>query len=349
MPLVENAPAYVRWALPLLNDKRDYPFVALMMQCFPLTLVGLSLFFAGDKVWYLAVPYWIAIGVLIVDRFILMLHCTSHRQLFKRKYAWMNKIIPWYLGPFFGETPETYFAHHLGMHHHEGNLPSDLSSTMKYQRNKLTSWLRYWSRFMVFGIIELAAYFKRKGQTKIMKRLILGELSFVAVCVVGWWINSSAALVVFILPVIVVRTLMMAGNWGQHAFVCQEQPNNDYRSSITCINNRYNYRCFNDGYHIHHHVKASAHWSEHPGEFAKNIEVYGANDAIVFDGIDFFQVWLFLVSGSWNALAERFVQLPGAPLRDKAHIIEFLKSRMHPFKTNGKEWQATVGVTAAAE
>ncbi len=34
----------------------------------------------------------------------------------------MNHVIPWLLGPFFGQTPNTYFAHHMGMHHREENL-----------------------------------------------------------------------------------------------------------------------------------------------------------------------------------------------------------------------------------
>jgi len=55
------------------------------------------------------------------------------------------------IGPFFGETPESYFAHHLGMHHAEDNMPSDLSSTMKYQRDSFGDFMKYYSDFIVYA------------------------------------------------------------------------------------------------------------------------------------------------------------------------------------------------------
>ena len=50
-------------------------------------------------------------------------------------FGWANYYIPWVLGPFFGESPETYFAHHVGMHHAENNLEDDISTTLPYVRD----------------------------------------------------------------------------------------------------------------------------------------------------------------------------------------------------------------------
>jgi hypothetical protein len=125
-----------------------------------------------------------------------------------------------------------------------------------------------------------------------------------------------------------VRLLMMAGNWGQHAFVDASDPANAYKNSITCINSRYNRRAFNDGYHIYHHVKARAHWTELPAEFRDNLATYAREDAIVFEGIDFFMVWAYLMLGMWKTLAKHFVRIPGAPERTEAEVIAFLKSRV---------------------
>lgn len=322
---------YDRWVLPLMNDERDLVFVDLGLQCLVLAAFGIALFFVDAAFWYLAPVYTLAWMGLLMDRFILMLHCTSHRPLFKPKHRWLNNIIPWLLSPFFGETPETYFVHHMGMHHREENLPADLSSTMKYQRDRLWHWLRYWSRFLFGGPFELGAYLKKRRRDKLFRRMVVGEggfwLAAVGLCCVNW----QAAVVVFIFPVLLVRALMMMGNWGQHAFVCPEQPENPYRSSITCINTRYNRRCFNDGYHIHHHVNARTHWTELPAEFESHRELYGTQDAIVFDGIDFFQVWLFLMLGRFNWLADHWVPLPGAPKRTREEFIELMKVRLRPF------------------
>jgi hypothetical protein len=123
---------------------------------------------------------------------------------------------------------------------------------------------------------------------------------------------------------------MMMGNWTQHSFISQEHPEDPFQSSITCINSRYNRRCFNDGYHILHHIKPRAHWTEHPIEFEKALPEYAAHDAIVFDGVDYFEIWLNMMLGRWAFLADKFVHLEGAPVRSKEDVVAFLKSRVQP-------------------
>jgi fatty acid desaturase len=319
----------------MILDPRDLPFLYLMLGCLALATFGVALFFSGPYVWYLAPFYWAAVFLGFEDRFILMLHCTSHRQLFRPEHRRLNHVIPWVIGPFFGETPETYFVHHMGMHHPENNLATDLSTTMRYRRDSLAHWLHYLFSFLTVGPALLAVYHWRKHNKKMLQRMLLGELSFYALVGVLAALNWRATLVVFVIPVLLVRTLMMAGNWAQHAFVDGADPANPYKNSITCINTRYNRRCFNDGYHIHHHVKPRCHWSEYPGEFESNKLEYGRQDAIVFDGVDFFQVWAMLMTKQWRGLAKRFVRLPGAPERDEAAVIAYLRSRVEPIATEG--------------
>jgi fatty acid desaturase len=324
-------------AARLLNDPRDLPFVSLMLQCGAVAAAGVALFFIDWHFWLLGGLYLAVWVGWVLDRFILMLHCTSHRSLFRAQVGWLNGVIAWVLGPFFGQTPESYFVHHMGMHHREGNLPLDTSSTLSYQRDRFGDWLAYVGRFLCIGLFDLGRYHAQRGNTKLLKRLVVGELSFWLVAAILLWLDWQATLVVLLIPVFAVRVLMMIGNWGQHAFVCQEQPDNPYRNSITCINTRYNRRCFNDGYHIHHHVHARCHFSEYPAEFEANKAEYGWHDAIVFDGLDFFQVWVLLMLGRWSVLARRFVHLPGAPQRSEAEVIQFLKSRVERFPAARRE------------
>jgi fatty acid desaturase len=330
-PREAPSPWYARWATPLLNDPRDVGMVALMMQCGALAAAGVGLFFAKSWFWWLVPVYGVALFAGLIDRFTLMLHCTSHRQLFKPRYAFANQIIPWVLAPFLGQTPETYFAHHMGMHHVEENLPDDLSSTMRFRRDRLGDWLQYWGRFMTVGVLDLSRYFSRRGKRKLQRRILVGEGVYWVSMAVLLYVNPAATVVVFLLPLLVMRTMMMAGNWAQHAFLCQEQPENPLRASITCVGTRYNRRCFNDGYHAVHHVVPRCHWTEHPAEFERNVAEYVKNDAVVFEGVDFFQVWLLLMTGNWPRLARAFVRLPGAPARTDAEVVTFLKSRVVPF------------------
>jgi len=334
-PRAAPAPAYARWARPLLNDPRDVTFVALMMQCGLLAACGVGLFFAGPLFWWLVPVYLVLLFAGVIDRFTLMLHCTSHRQLFAPGHARLNAIIPWLLCPFMGQTPETYFAHHMGMHHVEGNRPGDLSSTERFQRDRLGHWLRYWGRFMTIGLVELTGYLRRKGKDRLLRRVLLGEGLYWLVVLTLLWVNPRATLVVFLLPYLVMRTLMMAGNWAQHAFLSPESPGSPMGSSITCVGTRYNRRCFNDGYHALHHAAPRCHWTEHPVEFERNLPEYGRSDAIVLEGVDFFQVWLFLMAGRWDRLARAFVRLPGAPERTDAEVVAFLQARVKPIAAGG--------------
>jgi fatty acid desaturase len=119
---------------------------------------------------------------------------------------------------------------------------------------------------------------------------------------------------------------MMLGNWAQHAFVDYDQPDNLYTSSITCINTKYNHKCWNDGYHISHHLKPAMHWTEHPISFQKNIDEYVRHDAIVFDGIHFLHVFAYLMRGRYDLLARHFVNLGDRYASDE-EVIGLLRSR----------------------
>jgi len=340
--------AFDRAVTPLLNDPRDTVFVRFMAACSLMLVLAGGLFYLGTFPVWLGLGYLALWGFAFVDRFTLMLHCTSHRPLFKKRFGPMNQIIPWVLCPFFGQSPETYFAHHMGMHHVEGNLPGDLSSTMKYQRDSLVHWLRYFLRFFFFCAIELPIYHVKKHHPKLARRTVIGEYSFLLACAAGLYLRPLPTLFVFVIPFVLIRFLMMAGNWGQHAFIDPLEADNDFKSSITCINVRYNTRCFNDGYHIIHHLKPALHYTEMDKEFEANRAKYGAQDAIVFSGIDFFGVWVMLMLGRYRTLAKAFVQLPGAPERSEDEIIALFKHRLAPIRgwQPAKASQAHTGAAA---
>ena len=236
--------------LTKIRDERDLPFIYLMIKI-TLTLIPSAILLytpllTGNIWWAWAAFHFILCIVVYLGPYTLMLHNTSHRPFFKKEKEIWNKYIPIVLGPFMGQSPNLYFIHHMGMHHNEGNMPEDRSSTMPFKRDSFLGFLHYYLRFMAIGIIELTQYFFSKKRNALGLKAARSEFSYLIVLVLlCYFVNLGATMAVFVIPLIVVRLGMMSGNWGQHAFVDPDNPSNDYTSSITCINSAYNRKCFN--------------------------------------------------------------------------------------------------------
>jgi fatty acid desaturase len=238
---------------------------------------------------------------------------------------------------FFFGIPTGYAEHHMGMHHLEDNMPEDLSSTIAYRRDSFLHFLVYWGRLFFFGVVELPLYLTKKRRIAMVRRVLVGELAHEVLIVGSLVIDWRFGLVAFAFPYFMVRFMMMAGNWGQHAFINTERKNDGISNAITCINTGYNKRAFNDGYHIGHHLKANRHWTELPQDFSDNWETYARSGAIVFEGLDFFLVSLLLWTGQWGVLARRFVRLGDREQSDE-DVIVMLKARVQPVQI--RNWAA---------
>jgi len=325
----------------MLRDERDLPFVYLTLKItFTLIPLAVLLYIPGLPGWLwwtAAIAYQFFNNVAFKGPYGLMMHCTSHRAWFKQKYQLMNHYLPWVIGPFFGQSPETYYTHHVGMHHPENNMPEDESCTMPFKRDTLSGFSVYLGTFVSVGIINLCAYFVRKKRNRLLYRSVRGELLFYIFCIALCFVNWPATLVVFILPFLTFRVIAMTGNWAQHAFIDASDPGNAYKNSTTCINTKYNVKCWNDGYHISHHIHPTMHWTEHPAYFKQTLQEYIDNDAVVFDGIHFLHVFIYLIRGRYDLLAKHFVNL-GNRYKSDEEIIVMLKSRVEkidvaPFRT----------------
>src|SRR5579863_10374376 len=119
MEIVLTDPVYAPPAAPgvlaraatrVIRDPRDLPFLQLM-ALLGVTVVptGLALFvdrlFPSAATWWFLAVVHSGLVIYFLGPFVLMLHNTSHRALFKHGWGWANNIIPWLLGPFFGESP----------------------------------------------------------------------------------------------------------------------------------------------------------------------------------------------------------------------------------------------------
>jgi len=77
------------------------------------------------------------------------------------------------------------------------------------------------------------------------------------------------------------------------------------------------------------------HWTEHPLYFKKTLDLYISNDAVVFSGIHFLHVFIYLATDRYDLLAKHFVNL-GNRFHSDDEVIAFLRARtekidMQPF------------------
>jgi hypothetical protein len=326
-----------RWCKSHLVEPRDEVFVRLTLASIARMFVLMAALWVAIYVAHvpavLAGALYLALWGWSVPPVVLMLHCTMHR-LFVKTPRWLNRA-QLYAMTFFLGIPPAYPDHHLGMHHAEDNMREDLSSTLRYQRDSFLHFLAYFFRFLFAGYVELSLYLRRHGKHRVMRRMLAGEIGVIAVLAVACWIAPAFGLFAFVLPSLIIRFMMMAGNWGQHAFINTARSNDGMSNAITCINSAYNRRCFNDGYHIGHHLRANRHWTDMPQDFVDNLGKYVAAGTIVFEKIDFFAVSLLLWTGQWKTLARHYVRLDGVERSDE-EVIQLLQSRVQPVR----EWKA---------
>lgn len=308
--------AYDRFWLKLMNDKRDLPFIHLLtliqLTVFPVAIILFTNLLTGWVWWAVAAVYFYVSQFYFKGRFGLMFHCLCHRKTFKPAYqSKLHFYITWILCPLFGHAPEGYFSHHMGMHHVENNNEEDTSSTMHYQRDSVVDFIKYFLNFIFLGVINTIQYLFNRKRKKLYTRLTLGEYVYMIFCIVMCFVDLKATMVVFIVPLLFARLVMMLGNWTQHSFIDAQDPDNLYTNSINCINTVYNHTCWNDGYHIIHHIRPGLHYTEMPAEFLKRKDEFASKKAIVFDGIHYLHIFIYLMTKQYHKLADNLVNING--------------------------------------
>jgi len=158
----------------------------------------------------------------------------------------------------------------------------------------------------------------------------ISEVGFMIIAPALCFINLKATLVVFIIPFLFARLVMMLGNWAQHAFVDAIEPDNDFASNIICLNTKYNHKCWNDGYHAVHHIRPGAHYTEIPLIFKQMIPDFEKNKTFVFEKIHYLHIFFYLMFKRYDKLADNMVSINGNFL-DNNDAISLLKNRTRKF------------------
>lgn len=316
-----------------------YVMINIFLTSIPL---GISLYFLEGKIpnifIYFIGSFYLIFNIIVYTRsFILALHYSTHTPIFNKKWRFLKHINTTFLCAFFGIPPLMYYPHHIAMHHSENNIaPHDVSSTMGYQRDSKLEHFKYMLRFALFIWFELPYHLILKKRYKAALHSIIGEVLFFTIIAGLFALKPITTLFVFILPTLIMSFALMEGNWKQHIFVDPDEPNNNYRSTFACINNRGNSLNFNDGYHIEHHENPGIPWFSLPKYFQQQLPNYIKNDGFIFTGLSSGQVGTLVLNGKLEELADHYVNI-GQKQRTKAELVEEFKRRLQKIPTNSNQ------------
>lgn len=322
-----------RWLVRQLRDPRDAPMAYLMFNiCTIAVPCAVALFFVPNPSHWMGFLYLLISIGLFMQRFILCLHYVEHLQPFRdTRIGWLLSLLcPNILCVFYGIPPGIYRLHHIVMHHCENNLfPYDVSSTEPYQRDNFLQFLGYWCRFWIAIAVELPWYAVRRKRYGLALKAVLSLAVFGCIGYSLYQVSPVATLWVLVIPFFVASFAMMFGNWSQHVFVDPLTPRNNYRLTYNLVNAGDNQKSFNDGYHILHHVNSKIHWSDLPFRFMDSLDKHAQEDALVFEGIAFFDVGFLVFTGQLGKLADRYVNI-GQKSRSKEDLVKLFQSRLRP-------------------
>lgn len=332
----EHLTASQSFWLRYLNDKKDLPFMKLLLKVHlsvvPLAVILFTPLLSGVWWWLTFVLYTFLAAVFFRGPFGLMLHSINHRRFFKKEYDIFNKYIIWFIAPIFGHTPESYAGHHVGMHHVENNQDDDTSCNLYYQRDSIVDFFKYYLNFIFLGVGQTFLYLVKRKKKKYYIPFSIGESSFYIFCAVMCFVSIKAAVLILIVPCLISRMVMMLGNWTQHAFADPKDPENLYRNCVTCINTNYNTKCWNDGYHLIHHLKPGYHYTQMPVEFLRIKDKVASEKALVFEGIHYLHIFKYLMTKRYDKMADYLVNINGT-FGSREEAILVMKERTRKFQS----------------
>jgi hypothetical protein len=225
---------YIRLGRQVVRHPAD---VAMFTQLilYPSSLILSAIYLYRNFSWFWAIAHWAWQPWGVISYTLMRHQHIHHGGILKPRYGWIDHLFPYITDLFFGHTWNSYYYHHVKHHHCERNGPADLSSTMRYQRDSLKSFLQYVGRFFLIEF-ELPLYFWRKGMKSVSFKVAFWEtVNLLTIYFLLSYVNARATVFVFILPLVQFRLFAMVGNWGQHAFIDRVNPDSDISSVITVI------------------------------------------------------------------------------------------------------------------
>ena len=333
-----------RLAKVMMRDERNAPY---LFSLFGIGLYTPTLFvlafiwqmtYGYSAAWYIVVLVGFLYNVLMMGPYFrffsviaTLIHKEGHdtRGIFKEPYTFLNNAFGWFIGPFYGHVPETYPLGHQRIHHKYDNGPGDVTFTYDLDRSDPAQWLKYLRRFSLYWTgFSIVGYFIENKQWKPARRMATGMLVYYSLIAIITILNPWFGFMYLILPHMSVIIYLAAINYIWHTFCDPADPDNPYINSVTILNGHYN--VFNEDFHVTHHHHPQMHWTKMANDYYIHEEKYKANMASVFNDTQEFEMFVWVMMGRFDLLAEHYVDLTGTLTQEEK--IALLRYRMQPVR-----------------
>ena len=333
-----------RLARIMMRDERNAPYLFSLfgIGLYTPTLFVLAFYwqirYGGSAAWYTIVLVAFLYNVLMMGPYFrffsviaTLIHKEGHdtRGIFKSPYTFLNNACGWFIGPFYGHVPETYPLGHQRIHHKYDNGPGDVTFTYDLDRSNPAQWLKYLRRFSLYWTgASIVGYFIQNRQWAPARRMATGMLVYYGLIALITFLNPWFGFAYLILPHMSVIIYLAAINYIWHTFCDPADPDNPYINSVTILNGQYN--VYNEDFHVTHHHHPQMHWTKMADDYYKHIDKYKANMASVFTDTQEFEMFVWVMMGRIDLLAEHFVDLTGTLSQEDKMAL--LKYRMQSVK-----------------
>ena len=326
-----------RLGAAMLADARDSPYLlpAVGLGVFTPSLFVLSWWWQSGQEcfsWSAVLAYHVLIDGPNSEFFAqtsILVHKEGHapKGLFRGRYALLNRFFGNFLGIFYGHVPENYPMGHLRIHHKYDNSPDDLTSTVDYDRSRARSFLSYLPRFFLFWTgISIARHHYRRGRIAEAMRALAGAVLYFSLLALVMGFDLRFGCAYLLLPHLFSGLFLAAATYTWHAWADPRDPGNIYKNTITIVRGQRN--TYNEDFHLEHHVRPQAHWTEYPRSYHEHRREYAANRAIVFEDTHVLELFVWLLSGAYAKLADHMLDLSGD--MSQADKVALLKERLQP-------------------
>lgn len=309
----------VRVGKPLMKDERDAPYF--------LPVVFLTVWAPSIFAWalYRHVTYGFEISTLLLYhslrlmpryRLFAYLHVLLHKEghtprgFFKAEWANFG-VMHWFTGLFYGGVPYSYAMAHNKIHHAFDNDLDDVHTNLDLDRSRWQSFIYYLPRFALYWSgVSPAAKFAFRGQWEFFNKMVLGMAVYYSLWALSFKYLGIAFTIYYVMfPYIESVTFFGGISYLWHAWCEPEDINNPYIDSVTILEGQDN--IFNEDFHVVHHTKPLAHWTEYPALYEENKEMYLKHNATIFRDCEEGMLLYWLLAAKWDDMAEHMVDLSG--------------------------------------